>query len=148
PVRAARRVRVRARGRRQGGHALAERGAGAGPHRTRHRSNRMSVSKDPQALLDSATAWWRTEIIDIAPGRIQVRGYPIEQLIGQLDFVSMIWLMLRGELPTPVQGGLLQAALVASVDHGPQAPSIAIARMAATCGVGVNNAMASGINSL
>lgn len=99
-------------------------------------------------LLSSAQAWWRTEIIDIAPGRIRVRGYPIEQLIGQLDFVSMVWLMLRGELPTPVQAGLLQAALVASVDHGPQAPSIAIARMAATCGVGVNNAMASGINSL
>src|SRR5690606_41214985 len=98
----------------------------------------MSVSKDPQALLDSATAWWRTEIIDIAPGRIQVRGYPIEQLIGQLDFVSMIWLMLRGELPTPVQGGLLQAALVASVDHGPHARPTATARLAPPAGGGAN----------
>jgi citrate synthase len=43
---------------------------------------------------------------------------------------------------------LLEAALVASVDHGPQAPSIAIARMTATCGVGINNAMASGVNAL
>ncbi|WP_292274732.1 citryl-CoA lyase, partial [Mesorhizobium sp.] len=39
-------------------------------------------------------------------------------------------------------------ALGAAVDHGPQAPSIAIARMAATCGVGINNAMASAINVL
>ena len=37
---------------------------------------------------------------------------------------------------------------MAAVDHGPQAPSIAIARMAATCGVGLNNAMASAINVL
>ena len=37
---------------------------------------------------------------------------------------------------------------MAAVDHGPQAPSIAIARMAATCGVGINNAMASAINVL
>lgn len=36
----------------------------------------------------------------------------------------------------------------AAVDHGPQAPSIAIARMVATCGVGVNSAMASAINVL
>jgi citrate synthase len=43
---------------------------------------------------------------------------------------------------------LLEAALVAGVDHGPQAPSIAAARMAATCGVGINNAMASAINML
>ena len=48
--------------------------------------------------------------------------------------------MLRGELPRPEQAALLEAALVAGVDHGPQAPSIAAARMAATCGVGLNNA--------
>jgi citrate synthase len=103
---------------------------------------------DSDKLLDAAKAWWRTEIIDIAPGQIDIRGYPVQQLIGQVDFVSMIWLMLRGELPTPVQSRLLEATLVASVDHGPQAPSISIARMASTCGVGINNAMASGINSL
>jgi citrate synthase len=60
----------------------------------------------------------------------------------------MIWLMLRGELPSEGQADLLGAALVAAVDHGPQAPSIAIARMAATCGVGINSAMASAINAL
>ena len=38
--------------------------------------------------------------------------------------------------------------LVASVDHGPQAPSIAIARMAVTCGLPLNGAMASAINVL
>jgi len=98
--------------------------------------------------LEDATAWWRTEIIDIAPGSIRVRGYPIQDLIGRIGFPDMIWLMLRGDLPTPAQGALLGAVLVAAVDHGPQAPSIAIARMAMTCGVGVNNAMASGINAL
>jgi citrate synthase len=92
--------------------------------------------------------WWRTEIIDMRPGEIRYRGYPIEQLIGQVSFAQMIWLMLRGDLPGPGQGELLDAALMAAVDHGPQAPSIAIARMAATCGVGLNNAMASAVNVL
>ena len=58
----------------------------------------------------------------------------------------MIWLMLRGELPSRAQANLLEAALVPGVDHGPQAPSIAIARMAVTCGLPVNGAMASAIN--
>lgn len=100
------------------------------------------------ALLAGATAWWRTGIIDIHPGVIDLRGYPVQQLIGKVDFVSMIWLMLKGDLPSPGRARLLEAALVASVDHGPQAPSISIARMASTCGVGINNAMASGINAL
>ena len=92
--------------------------------------------------------WWTTEIIEMQPGMIRLRGYPIEELIGTVDFPAMIWLMLRGELPTAAQSRLLGIALAAAVDHGPQAPSIASARMAATCGVGINNAMASAINLL
>ena len=92
--------------------------------------------------------WWRTEIIDMAPGEIRYRGYAIEDLIGNVSFAQMVWLMLRGELPSAEQAKLLEAALMAAVDHGPQAPSIAIARMAATCGVGLNNAMASALNVL
>lgn len=103
------------------------------------------------AITDDGAAsknWWRTEIIDMKPGSIRYRGYAIEDLIGNLGFAEMIWLMLRGELPGPGQGALLEAALVSGVDHGPQAPSIAIARMAMTCGVGLNNAMASAVNVL
>ncbi|MCC7116610.1 MAG: citryl-CoA lyase, partial [Burkholderiales bacterium] len=81
-------------------------------------------------------------------GKIAIRGDPIEQLIGNVRFPDMIWLMLRGELPTRVQSELLEAALVPGVDHGPHAPSIAISRMAVTCGLPVNGAMASAINVL
>jgi citrate synthase len=92
--------------------------------------------------------WWATSIVRMAPGVVELRGIPVQELIGSVGFVSMIWLMVRGQLPGERQAALLEAALVASVDHGPQAPSIAIARMTATCGVGLNNAMASGINAL
>jgi citrate synthase len=92
--------------------------------------------------------WWRTSIIEMRPGVIRYSGYAIQDLIGNVSFAQMIWLMTRGELPTEGQGRLLDAALMAAVDHGPQAPSIAIARMAATCGVGLNNAMASAVNVL
>ena len=60
----------------------------------------------------------------------------------------MIWLMLRGDLPSDAQAQLFEAALVSAVDHGPQAPSIAAARMAITCGVGLNNAMGTAVNML
>lgn len=103
------------------------------------------MSHSPTEL---AAEYWRTDIIDIAPGSIRVRGYPIEQLIGKLSFPEMIWLMLRGELPSRQQASLLEAALVASVDHGPHAPSIAIARMAVSCGLPLNGAMASAVNTL
>jgi citrate synthase len=82
------------------------------------------------------------------PGIIRYRGYAIEDLIGRVSFSGMIWLMLRGDLPSEGQAKLLDTALMAAVDHGPQAPSIAIARMAMSCGVGLNNAIASAVNVL
>lgn len=107
------------------------------------------TSTDKPAAQIASEDWWRTDIIDMQPGVIRYRGYPVQELIaGGVGLAQMIWLMTRGELPTPAQARLLDAALMAAVDHGPQAPSIAIARMAATCGVGLNNAMASAVNVL
>ncbi|PLZ03668.1 citryl-CoA lyase [Burkholderia sp. WAC0059] len=105
----------------------------------------MTNPQDFQAL---AADYWSTSIIDIHPGSIRVRGYPIEELIGAISFPQMIWLMLRGELPGTGEARLLEAALVASIDHGPHAPSIAISRMAVSCGLPLNGAMASALNTL
>jgi citrate synthase len=106
------------------------------------------ATKTPEDLLADASSWWSTAIIDIRPGEIALRGYPIEALIGTIRFSEVVWLMLRGELPTRAQAELLEATMVASVDHGPVAPSAAIARMAVTCGLPVNGALASAINVL
>lgn len=98
--------------------------------------------------IDQASRWWSTGIIDIEPGKIGIRGYPIQDLIGNIGFAQMIWLMLRGTLPSEPQARLFEAALVSAVDHGPHAPSIAISRMAISCGVGLNGAMGSAVNVL
>ncbi|WP_110597907.1 citryl-CoA lyase [Salinicola lusitanus] len=105
----------------------------------------MSASQTPEY---QAQQWWKTDIIDMRPGEIRYRGYPIEELIGNVGFADMVWLMTRGELPSRAQAALLETALMSAVDHGPQAPSIAIARMAMTCGGSLNNAMASAVNVL
>lgn len=98
--------------------------------------------------MSDVSDWWRTSIIEMEPGVIRFRDRPIEDLIGTVTFPQMIWLLLRGDLPSEPQAKLLEAALVAAVDHGPQAPSIAAARMAVTCGLPLNNAMASAVNML
>ncbi|MFB4309517.1 citryl-CoA lyase [Actinomadura sp. GTD37] len=92
--------------------------------------------------------WWATGISRMEPGVIELRGRPVQDLIGTTGLAPMIWLLLRGDLPGPREAALLEAALVAAVDHGPQAPSIAVARMAATCGIGLNGAVASAVNTL
>ena len=78
--------------------------------------------------MSDVADWWRTAIIDMEPGRIALRGHPIETLIGNVSLPQMIWLMVRGGVPSPDEAALFEAALVAGVDHGPQAPSIAAAQ--------------------
>lgn len=103
---------------------------------------------DGQMRDPIAAEWWATEVSEVVPDSIRYRGYAVQELIGAVSFVETAWLLLRGELPAPAQARLLEAALVAGMDHGPQAPSIAAARMAATCGVGLNSAVATGVNLL
>jgi citrate synthase len=108
-----------------------------------------SGSSSPSApSVDDVARWWGTAVSRIEPGVIELRGRPVQELIGSASLVQVIWLLVRGSQPSPGQAALLEAALVASVDHGPQAPSIAAARMAATCGVGLNSAMATGVGML
>lgn len=110
----------------------------------------MSGADQERAEAERAEVaqWWATAITRIEPGVIELRGEPIADVIANRGLAEVIWLLLRAGSPTPGQARLLEAAMVASVDHGPQAPSIAAARMAATCGVGLNNAVATGVNML
>ena len=112
------------------------------PNRNKH------GGKSAEEQVAEASAWWSTSITDVQPGSIAMRGYAIQDLIGRVSYSEMVWLMVRGERPTAAQAQLLEATLVAGVDHGPHAPSIAISRMAITCGLPLNGAMASAINVL
>ena len=98
--------------------------------------------------VEDVAQWWGTSVSRMEPGVVELRGRPVQELIGSASLPAVIWLLIRGSLPAPGEAALLEAALVASVDHGPQAPSIAAARMAATCGVGLNTAIATGAGML
>lgn len=104
--------------------------------------------ESPETLVRQAHEWWTTSIIDVHPGAITIRGYDVRDLIGSVTFPDMVWLLLRGDLPTTSQSALLEAALVSAVDHGPHAPSIATSRMAVSCGLPLNGAIASAVNML
>lgn len=108
----------------------------------------MSTESKPWPTVDDAANWWATGVSRIEPDVIEYRGYPVQELIGTITFTDTIWLLVRGDLPSRAQSALLDAALMSGADHGPQAPSIAVARMAITCGIGLNGAMASAVNTL
>ena len=88
---------------------------------------------------------WKTAITDIEPNNIRLRGYPLNELMGNISFAETVYLALRGELPTPEVGKLMDAILVSSIDHGVTPPSALAAINSASTGAPLNAAVASGI---
>lgn len=91
---------------------------------------------------------WNSAITQVKPNELRLRGYRIDDLMGHVTFAQAIFLALMGELPTPAVGRLLDAMLVASIDHGATPPSALAARTSASTGAALNAALAAGILSI
>src|SRR5204863_1578190 len=91
---------------------------------------------------------WTTAVTQIKPNEVRVRGYDIAELMGKVSFGQAVYLILRGELPTPELGRLMDAMLVASIDHGATPPSALAARTVASTGASLSASVAAGIMSI
>ncbi len=92
--------------------------------------------------------FWKTAISKVEKNKIIVRGYRLNELIGRLSFAGMIYLLFKGDLPNEREEKLINALLVAGCEHSITCPSTAAARLVISGGVGLQNAIASGINAL
>jgi citrate synthase len=88
---------------------------------------------------------WQSALTEIAPNKILIRGYPVDEMMGRLGFAEAVYLLLMGELPTPAIGRMLNAVLVSSLDHGVMPPSTLAARNVATSGAPLKDCVAAGI---
>jgi citrate synthase len=91
---------------------------------------------------------WKTSITDIKPNEIRLRGYRIDELMGEVTFGQAVYLALKGSLPSQEVATLIDAMLVSSIDHGPTAPSAYAARTSASTGAPLNAAIGAGILSI
>ena len=88
---------------------------------------------------------WNTAITKIEPNKIVVRGYRVDELMGKVSYPQMIYLLIKGEMPSEKVGQMIEAILVSSVDHGVTPPSCQAAVTVASTGATLNAAIASGI---
>src|SRR5216110_1919184 len=103
-----------------------------------------------QSLMSEAdkNAVWNTAITRVEPNRVAVRGYDIVELMGHVSFGAAVHLLLTGQLPSTAVGRLMDAILVASIDHGATPPSALAARTVASTGAALSASVAAGIMSI
>lgn len=75
---------------------------------------------------------WESSITDIGYHKINIRGYPLTDIIQKLSFAEVVYLTIRGELPSRSQRRVMDAVLCSIVDHGLYAPTSLAARTIAS----------------
>ena len=91
---------------------------------------------------------WKTAITKVEPNKLLLRGYRIDELMGNISFSQAVFLAIKGELPTEKEARLIDAMLVSSIDHGVTPPSCLSARTIASTGAPLNAALAGGVLSI
>jgi citrate synthase/citryl-CoA lyase len=91
---------------------------------------------------------WTSGITQIQPNQVRIRGYRVEALMSSISFSQAIYLLFRGELPSEGVSELMDAILVACIDHGATTPSSLAARTSASTGAPLNAALAAGVLSI
>ncbi len=93
---------------------------------------------------------WRTAISEVistdTEEEILVRGEKLSELIGNVTFAEMMFLLLQGRRPSPAQRDVLDALLVASMEHGIAPPSM-VSRCYASYGTSIQAAVSAGVNA-
>jgi len=91
---------------------------------------------------------WETKITEIKKDEIRIHGYRLDELMGKRSFSDMVFLMLKGQLPSENEGKMLDIMLVSCIDHGVTPPSALAALTSASTGAPYNGALAAGILSI
>jgi len=91
---------------------------------------------------------WNSKITKVEPNHLVTRGYRQEDLIGNVPYSHVVYLLLKGELPSKENGKMIDAILTASVDHGVTPPSAMASRVVASGGVPLPTAVAAGVLSI
>jgi citrate synthase len=92
--------------------------------------------------------YWETDLSHTSEDGISIRGYDLSELIGRLSFPGVLYLLYTGNLPSPRVASLIDALMVASIDHGAGAPSALAARTAVSGGAPLGAAGAAGLLTL
>lgn len=94
------------------------------------------------------TIKWKTGITKVEPNKIVTKGYRQDELIGNVPFSHVVFLLIKGELPSEKEGKMMDAILTACIDHGVTPPSSQAARVVASGGVPMPTAIAAGLMSI
>ncbi|MEF8847940.1 MAG: citryl-CoA lyase [Candidatus Thermoplasmatota archaeon] len=91
---------------------------------------------------------WKSKITKVKPDKLITKGYRQEDLIGNIPFSHVIYLLFKGGLPSEEHGQMMDAILTACVDQGVTPKIKKKSRTVASGGVPLPTAVSAGLLSV
>jgi citrate synthase len=119
-----------------------------------HQSNSVAISDvnaphtpsaDRSPEVADMPKYWSTSVSRVTDSKVYIRGYDLEDMIGNVPFAASTFLLLRGRLPTPAEADLLDTVLSAIMDYSLQKSGTVAARYIASANPSMAAALATGI---
>jgi len=92
---------------------------------------------------DEKPAYWKSAVSRVTDEKVYVRGYDLEDLIGEISFTAATFLLIRGRVPSPEEARALDAVLSGVLDYALEKPGTVAARYV----VSANPSMAIGMSA-
>lgn len=89
----------------------------------------------------------KTNISKVEPDKLTTRGYNQKELIEKIRYSDMVFLLLKGNLPSVKESKMFNHVLVSFCDHGVTPPSTQTARIIASSGAPMNSSVAGALLS-
>lgn len=99
----------------------------------------------PMHHVTEAPRYWSTSVSRVTDSNVFIRGYDLEDMIGNVPFAASTFLLLQGRLPTPAEARLMDTVLSAILDYSLQKSGTVAARYVASANPSMAAALATGI---
>lgn len=94
-------------------------------------SNQQAQLEEKVAKLSKWEGYFKSSICDVKPNEIRIRGYALQDLMGNFSYAELVALTLKGELPGEGEAKVTDAILSSVISHGFIDSSEAVARYVA-----------------
>jgi citryl-CoA lyase len=91
---------------------------------------------------------WKTAITNVNSGQEIIRGQSHNKLALEKSFTEVIFLILKGDLPTEKEVKMMNTILVEMIDHGPGTASALVTRVVASTNTTLYSSVAAGTLAL
>ena len=100
---------------------------------------------EPTQDINQWKGYWKTKISKVERNKVSIRGYPLQELTGNISYLESIFLIIQDRFPSETELTMFEAVLTSGLDHQFINSIMVAARVVASANPNLPAAIAAGV---